>query len=226
MWDFCEPSATVSTMTLPILYSFRRCPYAMRARLAIAYAGIQVELREVVLKNKPEAMLEASPKGTVPVLIQTDGSVIDESIDIMRWALDQHDPQDWTSPSCGSSHTVWIEGNDSHFKYWLDRYKYADRYPDHSAEWYRDQTHDWLSQLDTVLRESPWLHGDHMGFADAALLPFIRQFVMVDLDWFHQAPFGALRRWLDNWLAAPLFIGVMDKYSPWQPSDQPIYFPT
>lgn len=133
-------NSTISTkQTLPILYSFRRCPYAMRARLAIAYAVVAVELREIELRNKPQAMLLISPKGTVPVLQLENGKVLDESLAIMLWALQQNDPEHWLKVSCLANAKALIRRNDEQFKYYLDRYKYADRYPAYSELYYRQQ---------------------------------------------------------------------------------------
>ncbi len=208
--------------TLPILYSFRRCPYAIRARLALACAGVNVELREVLLRDKPQAMLDASPKGTVPVLVLPDDTVIDESVDIMHWALAQADPEHWLAPPYVGELTDWLARNDGPFKAALDKYKYADRHPEHSAEWYRDQALEYLAQLDSALSAQPWLHGDKPGFADAALFPFIRQFAMVDADWFTHCPYAAVRRWLNAWLEHPLFLSVMRKFTRWEPGQAPV----
>lgn len=212
--------------SLPILYSFRRCPYAIRARLTLAYAGIAVELREVLLRDKPQDMLAASPKGTVPVLVLSDGSVIDESLEIMHWALTVADPDDWLAAPCAGELQTWIDSNDGPFKTTLDKYKYADRHPEHPAEHYRDQAGDYLAGLDSVLTDSPWLHGEHMGFADVALFPFIRQFGMVDDSWFATCRYAALRRWLRVWLDHPRFLSVMQKYPRWEPDQTPVLFPT
>lgn len=144
----------------PILYTFRRCPYAIRARLAIGVSGVEVELREVDLRDKPQAMLDCSPKGTVPVLQLADGSVIDESLDIMRWALAINDPMGWCNET--SEALALIAQNDSSFKQNLDRYKYADRHPEHSAEYYRGQAELFLLLLDTRLAEQKYLMGNQV----------------------------------------------------------------
>jgi len=208
--------------TRPILYSFRRCPYAMRARLAIIRAGIAVELREVQLRNKPQAMLTASPKGTVPVLVLPNGAVIDESLDIMQWALAINDPQDWLS-SQTEVHAL-ISHNDGEFKYYLDRYKYADRYPEHSAEHYRNQGELFLTKLEALLQKTAFLLGQHFGLADAAIAPFIRQFAAVNSDWFSTAPYPALRTWLQDFLDSALFNDVMQQYQPWEPGMPAVTF--
>lgn len=206
--------------TFPVLYSFRRCPYAMRARLAIATAQIKVELREVELRNKPDALLLASPKGTVPVLQLGDGEVIDESLDIMIWALHQYDPEHWLE----SQTRQLIQWNDGAFKYYLDRYKYADRYPEHSKLAYRERGELFLAELEQRLNQRKYLCGDHFSLADAALLPFIRQFAAVDAGWFEMSPYPALKKWLYQFQSSRLFEAVMTKYLPWQPHDPVLFF--
>jgi len=204
----------------PILYSFRRCPYAIRARLAIAYAQQCVELREVVLKDKPADMLAISPKGTVPVL-QLPDRIIDESRDVMLWDLEKNDPesllQDGKLPETTSK---LFDENDQDFKHWLDRYKYADRYPEHSAEHYRRSGEAFLAKLETFLSENPYLCGQRVSITDIGIMPFVRQFAMVDKAWFDQAPYPALRNWLYAWLEAPKFKAIMQKYAQWQPGTE------
>ncbi|WAR46878.1 glutathione S-transferase [Methylomonas rapida] len=208
---------------LPILYSFRRCPYAMRARLVIAYAGIAVELREVQLKNKPQAMLEASPKGTVPVLVLPSSEVIDESLDIMSWALGLNDPDHWLETQ--SQAQSLIRRNDGEFKYYLDRYKYADRYPEHPIEYYRTHGELFLAELEQRLERNACLSGPRFGLADAAIAPFIRQFAAVDRDWFASSAYPALRGWLQNFLDSPLLAQAMHTYQPWSKNDEAVLFP-
>lgn len=198
---------------LPILYSFRRCPYAIRARLAIAYTGIPVEIREVHLKHKPEHMLAISPKGTVPVLQLPDGTVIDESLDIMRWALAQHDPEQWLD--VGQDAETLIQWNDGDFKYSLDRYKYADRYPEFPASYYRSQGEKFLAALESKLSQKPYLGGSHFSMVDAAIFPFIRQFAAVDTQWFVSSGYQHLNNWLDGLVLSDLFVSVMVKYPTW-----------
>ena len=198
---------------LPILYSFRRCPYAIRARLAIAYTGIPVEIREVHLKHKPEHMLAISPKGTVPVLQLPDSTVIDESLDIMRWALAQNDPEHWLD-AVGDAERL-IEWNDGDFKYYLDRYKYADRYPEYPASYYRSQGELFLAALESKLSQNPHLGGRHFSMADAAIFPFIRQFAAVDSQWFVSSGYPYLIHWLDGLVLSDLFLSVMVKYPTW-----------
>lgn len=204
--------------TLPILYSFRRCPYAMRARLAVAHSGVMVELREIELKNKPESMLIASPKGTVPVLVLEDGRVIDESLDIMHWALQENDPSNWLASLAYEPVRLLIVWNDSEFKQSLDRYKYADRYPEYPQIYYRQQGERFLSELESCLTKAEYLAGSDFGMADAAIVPFIRQFAAVNKDWFEQAAYPKTRQWLHRFLSSALFNAVMAKYQPWKPN--------
>ncbi|RRJ83507.1 glutathione S-transferase [Aestuariirhabdus litorea] len=210
---------------LPILYSFRRCPYAMRARLALAASGQAVELREVVLRDKPEALRVISPKATVPVLQLADGRVLEESLDIMRWALGCSDPEGWLpEPMRASEVDGLIARNDREFKPWLDRYKYADRYPERSASDYRAEGERFLTGLEQRLSARAALAGAGWGLADAAILPFVRQFALVDRPWFDQAPYPALRHWLDQGIASRRFQSIMTKYPPWREGDAPTLF--
>ncbi len=202
-------------MTLPILYSFRRCPYAMRARLAIASAGLQVELREIVLRDKAPALLAASPKATVPVLVLPD-RVLEESYDIMRWALERADPEGWLAGQDASL----IAACDGAFKTALDGYKYG---KDAAAA--REAASGFLRGLDDVLADQPFLSGQKNGLADMATITFIRQFANVDRAWFDQQSWPHLRAWLDNFLASPRFAAMMQKYPKWQQGDAPTLFP-
>ncbi|MEI7049271.1 Glutathione S-transferase [Pseudomonas sp. LAMO17WK12:I6] len=191
------------------LYSFRRCPYAMRARMALRYSGVPVEIVEVSLKAKPAAMLAISPKGTVPVL-DADGQVIDESLEIMRWALAQHDPDDWLLGGDSRIAGV-IEANDQGFKVHLNRYKYAERYPEQPMEVYRAEGALFLQRLDGLLEGRDYLLSDHLSLADVALLPFVRQFAHVDREWFAQTPYVRLQAWLQGFLESELFTAIMKK---------------
>ena len=201
---------------LPILYSFRRCPFAIRARMAIHYAGIEVELREVQLWNKPQAMLAVSAKATVPVLVLSNGEVIDESIDIMRWALDHNDPDQWWLKTLSGASQELVRQCDFDFKIHLDHYKYADRFPENPASYYRQQAEGFLLELEQKLAKHPYLLGRQLTLADIAIFPFIRQFAMVDKPWFDQAPYPGLQKWLQGLLGSVLFSSVMTKYPPWQ----------
>jgi glutathione S-transferase len=200
---------------LPILYSFRRCPYAIRARMAIAYASINLEVREVSLANKPSEMTQISPKGTVPVL-QLDNRIIDESIEVMAWALEQSDPGNWLAIGLKQQQQSLIEENDNSFKAYLDKYKYWDRFPEQSQQAYRGQAEQFISRLDKNLSEHRYLLGDKICMADIAIFPFIRQFAFVDKDWFDQTNHLGLQRWLSEILDSPLFTQVMKKHSVWQ----------
>ncbi len=200
----------------PVLYSFRRCPYAMRARLALAAAGITVEIREILLRDKPPSLLEASPKATVPVLL-LPARVIDESYDIMLWALAKADPEGWLA----GRDDALIAALDGPFKAALDRYKYGKD----DVEAARETASAFLQQLDTTLKGQPALSGAELGLADMASLTFVRQFANVDRPWFDSQPWPHLRAWLDNFLASPRFAAIMRKYPAWQSGDPATLFP-
>lgn len=216
-----------SELTLPILYSFRRCPYAMRARMALKYSGIAVHLREVVLRDKPLALLECSAKGTVPVLVLPDSPVIDESRDIMLWALKINDPEQWLpreNDDLCSLVKQLLDANDFDFKNNLDRYKYSDRYPEQTAEYYRTQGEHFLAILESKLNSHQFLMSDKISLADIGIFPFIRQFANVDCDWFDQSPYPQLQAWLDYFIYSEIFKTVMEKYPPWEENSEPIIF--
>jgi glutathione S-transferase len=211
----------------PVLYSFRRCPYAMRARMALYSSGIVCELREVVLRNKPETMLALSPKGTVPVLLTCEGKVIDESLDIMLWALRQNDPEDWLSPQHGSLEGMLalIERNDFEFKDHLDRYKYPVRYEGVDTVQERTKGELFLQDLEQHLSKNSCLFGAKLSLADFAIAPFVRQFANVDKSWFDQTPYTGVQDWLNAFLCDEHFTVVMDKYAPWKEGDSPVFIP-
>ncbi|WP_228408647.1 glutathione S-transferase [Profundibacter amoris] len=201
-------------MTTPILYSFRRCPYAMRARLALASAGIPCELREILLRDKAPELLQSSPKGTVPVLV-TDTEVIDESLDIMLCALGRNDPEGWLDmPDTGLE---LIARSDSEFKPNLDAYKYKD---DTAA---RTRAATFLHELDARL--SPNLFGARPKLADMAILTFVRQFAFVDKPWFDAQDWPNLSNWLQDFITSSRFATIMQKYPKWQAGDSPTLFP-
>ncbi|PUA97187.1 glutathione S-transferase [Acidovorax sp. 107] len=212
---------------LPILYSFRRCPYAMRARLALAVSGQACELREVVLKNKPQGLLLASPKGTVPVLVLPSGQVLEQSLDIMLWALAQHDPEGWLNPSNGTvaDMLALIAECDGPFKQALDRCKYPGRYPDADAALARAQAVDWLQTLESRLTECTGLFGDRATLADMAIAPFVRQFAGIDAAWWSAQPWPRLQAWLAQWQSNPLFDHVMPKLPAWLDGTEGVLFP-
>ena len=211
-------------MTPPVLYSFRRCPYAMRARMALWVAGVTVTLREVKLAAKPPALIAASPKGTVPVLVladgPNDGSVIDQSLDIMRWALGQNDPEGWLA----GEDAGLIAANDGPFKHHLDRAKYPGRYEEENGTDHRAAALALLAPLEARLADAPYLCGDARSLTDIALLPFIRQFAAIDPAWFAAQPCPRLQGWLDGMLASDLFAAVMPKFAPWAEGDAPVLF--
>lgn len=214
-------------MILPTLYSFRRCPYAMRARLGLYFAQTSVNLREIVLKHKPEAMLQASPKGTVPVLILANGVVLEESLEIMQWALKQHDPHNLLQHDDKSRYAqdlALINQNDHVFKSWLDKYKYADRFPEHSQQYYREQAAVFILQLDKLLAQHPQLTGQQISIADLAIYPFVRQFAHVDKTWFEQSQYQHVQRWLAQHLHSAAFTAIMQKYPTWLASQQSFLF--
>lgn len=204
-------SSRSPTLTDPILYSFRRCPYAIRARLALAVSGIAVEHREVKLRDKPAEMLAASPKGTVPVLVLPDGAVIDESIDIMRWALATNDPEDWLA---GDDPTL-IAANDGAFKGHVDRYKYPERYPADGVD-HRAAGLAILEGLEARLGARAYLTGERFSLADAAILPFVRQFAAVDRDWFAAQDLPRVQAWLAAFVGSALFERVMAVREVWK----------
>lgn len=215
-------------MSYPVLYSFRRCPYAMRARLAIAASAQTCQLREIVLRNKPAAMLAASPKGTVPVLILPDGQVIEQSLDIMLWALRQNDPQAWLAPAGRSlaSMLALIEACEVNFKCHLDRYKYPQRYDLEDGLQHRQRAAEWLMTLEQTLSCTPYLSGTHCALADMAIVPFVRQFAHTDFAWFETQAWPHVLRWLENWKQSDLFARVMNKYAPWEEGQAAVLFPT
>jgi len=211
----------------PILYSFRRCPYAMRARLALAAADITVSLREVVLKDKPLALRSISTKATVPVLQLPDHTVIDESLDIVLWALEQNDADGWLDYSATLRHEMaaLVQANDGDFKHHLDRYKYADRFPKDDASQALPGCEHFLAGLEHRLAHSAYLFGDRLSYADMVIVPFVRQFAHADRQAFDRMPYPRLRQWLDGLMQADLFLSVMTKYKAWQPQDPELLWP-
>lgn len=203
---------------LPVLYSFRRCPYAMRARLAIVSAGLRCELREIQLRHKPQALLSASPKGTVPVLILPGGQVLDESLDIMLHALRWHDPDGWLNPDPGSLDQMLalIARNDQHFKPALDRCKYHERYPQQELAQAQQEAAQWFTDLNKQLTPTGHLFGQRPSLADMALLPFARQFAHIDQPTWQARPWPHVHAWLQRWLDSALFAHIMEKPPSWQ----------
>jgi glutathione S-transferase len=215
--------------SLPVLYSFRRCPYAIRARMAIAASEIRVALREVALREKPQELLAASPKGTVPVLVLPQGEVIEESLEVMDWALSLNDPQGWLLLEDEARRQYakkLIEENDSFFKPTLDGYKYPEQHPDRSAMAHREQGEIFLEKLNHRLTEADYLVGPRASLADIAIFPFVRQFAQVDRDWFDEARYQRLKIWLDAFVDSELFRRVMIKVDPWVPGSPVLSFPS
>jgi glutathione S-transferase len=198
----------------PILYSFRRCPYAMRARMALLAAGVRFELREVILRDKPMEMLALSPKGTVPVLVLPGGRVIEESLDIMHWALAQHDPLGWLN----GSDAALIAQNDGAFKYHLDRTKYPDRHGSDTLA-HRAEALRILDGLEARLARNAYLCGPAQTLSDVALFPFIRQFAAIDAGWFAALPLPRLQDWLARHSTSPLFDAAMIRLPQWRAGD-------
>ena len=208
-------------MNAPCLYSFRRCPYAIRARMTLAYSAIRVEIREIKLSNMPQEFLDLSPKATVPVLRLSDGTLFEQSLDIMHWALSVADPQQWLVDDSESQEL--IRQNDEDFKPLLDAYKYADRFPRLSQLEHRNGAESFLRQLEDKLCQHPFLVSKRMTITDVAIMPFIRQLAGVEPKWFEQCEYSGVRRWLNQQIDSELFKSVMSKFAFWQPGDNTIY---
>tara|TARA_B100000945_G_scaffold316290_1_gene316919 strand:+ start:145 stop:723 length:579 start_codon:yes stop_codon:yes gene_type:complete len=187
--------------------------------MALSYAKIKVELREISLKLRPAELYSISPKGTVPVLVLQSGKVIDQSLDIMMWALDISDSDGWIENDL-SLQMQMISYNDNDFKKWLDRYKYHDRYPDNDMAFYRDKCSYFLNRYDKILASQNYLITNKISIGDIAIFPFVRQLANVDMHWFKKE-FVNLSLWLDNFLNSNLFNSVMEKYSIWNPDNEP-----
>ena len=213
-----------SKNNLPILYSFRRCPYAMRARMAIHISDQRCELREVLLRDKPPSMLQYSAKGTVPVLILQDGKVIDESLDVIDWALNLNDPDDWQRSKDTKKTKELIKINDGEFKYHLDRYKYSKRYDNEDPEFHRKKCLKFIESVNNELNNSKYIFDDNISYADIVLLPFIRQFRIADIEWFDSLPYNNLKKWLSGFLDSTLLNSIMKKYDLWKEGDKSIVF--
>ena len=209
---------------LPILYSFRRCPYAMRARMAIHISSQKCEIREVLLKDKPPSMLEYSSKGTVPVLVLQSGEVIDESLDVIDWALNLNDPDNWQRSKDNEKTKELIKINDGEFKYHLDRYKYSKRYDNEDPEFHRKKCLSFIEKVNSELQNSKYIFDDAISYIDISLLPFIRQFRIADNEWFDELPYENVKSWLSNFLNSELLESIMSKYDLWKEGDEVTIF--
>ena len=204
-------------MVHPILYSFRRCPYAIRARMVLSYMEVSVDLREVLLNERPQSLYKISSKGTVPVLLLNDGKVFDESLDIMLWAIEQGEQKLYEDKL--NEQNQLIKYNDTKFKYWLDKYKYHVRYLEHSRDYYQRKCSKTLAEYDMMLRGNAYFMGDRIRLADIAIFPFIRQCANVDQNWFNNK-YPNLNQWLEIWKESRLFKSVMMKYNQWRLGDE------
>ena len=207
---------------IPILFSFRRCPYAMRARIAIKLCGLECEIRETSLKLKSKEFLKLSPKGTVPVLVLPGNKIIEESIDIVHWAISTNDPYNLKleNPNIYNRDIQLIKIFDNEFKYHLDRYKYDNRYKDVNKEEHKYKARDLLVNLNNVLNKKEWLNGDEISISDISILPFVRQYRIADIKWFdNQLELPYINRWLDNFLNSKILHDVMKKYKIWEITD-------
>ncbi|MEL8056156.1 MAG: glutathione S-transferase [Pseudomonadota bacterium] len=229
MMSSCSPEnvpdlSSLGRDKLPILYSFRRCPYAMRARMALDVAGVKCRLREVVLRDKPKEMLLISPKGTVPVLQRVDGTVLEESRDVMLWALRENDPESWLNVDMEAAIAL-IDECDGPFKHALDRYKYPNRYDLPDRLEHRERGLVYLRTLNDRLSVTKGLIKDTFCLPDAAISPFVRQFANTDRDWFGNITLPHLKHWLSEIIEGPLFARIMQKYPQWQTGDEEPIFP-
>jgi glutathione S-transferase len=220
-------TAPALPIPLSILYSFRRCPYAMRARLALLASGVRCELREVVLRDKPPELLAASPKGTVPVLITPDGQVIDQSLDIMLWALRQNDPAHWLPAEAATLEVgmALLARCDGEFKHHLDRYKYPQRYDGADKLSSRAAAAFFVADLEAKLVQNHYLFSSYSSIFDAGIVPFVRQFAHVNAVWFAAQPWPRVQAWLAAFEASDAFKRAMLLVPPWLPSVPATVFP-
>jgi len=214
-------------MSHPILYSLRQCPYAMRARLGLLLAQQSVILRDIVMTSIPDEMFAASAKGEVPVLVFDDGKVIDESLDIMLWALKENDPRNLLysqNETMLSNMLALIERSDHEFVEALNKYKAASRYHDDNLDEYRQLCEPFIKNLEHKLTKHNFIMGEQASLVDYAILPFIRQFSRVDKKWYQQAPYPKLRAWLERHYQNPIFSKAMKKYPQWLETKEVIVF--
>lgn len=209
----------------PVLYSFRRCPYCIRAHMALKNTGLKIELREVKLGDFPEQALKVSPKATVPILVLPDNTIIDESWDIVKWALIQNDPDNWLGENSRflPGAEMLVETNDFSFKNDLDHYKYSDRYPEHSQLYYRQSCEIFIEELEGMLRVNNFLLDEQLSLADISVFPFIRQFSLVDKNWFDKSHYEKVKKWLDDLVGSDIFQSAFQKQGIWKPDGSAIY---
>ena len=210
----------------PILFSFRRCPYAMRARLAIKLCDLKCEIREISLKSKNELFLKLSPKGTVPVLVLQDDSIIEESLEIIEWAISKQDPLNLMAKNQNiyKEDINLIKKIDNEFKFHLDRYKYSSRYKDASANEHKLKARDILVDLNSILGNKKWLRGDKPTLSDISILPFVRQYRIADIEWFDEKlDLPNIKNWVHNFINSSMFINIMTKNKIWETNDPITY---
>ena len=209
----------------PILYTFRRCPYAMRARFAIRSSKIKVEVREIKLQEKPSEFLKSSPKGTVPVLITKSGQVLEESLDIINWALNINDPDKWLGKGKLQDREIknLLDELEIKFKTNLDKYKYPSRFSGVDQFFHRDKNLCFLKKLNCYLENNKSLNCEHLSLLDYTIFPFVRQFRNVDQDWFDKLNFIFLNKWINQIIDSKDFSSIMKKFKKWEPNDVPIY---
>ena len=214
-----------TNLKYPILYTFRRCPYAMRARFAIRSSKIKVEIREIKLKEKPSEFLNLSPKGTVPVLITNSGEVLEESLDIIYWALNKNDPHKWLAKGKLENQDIikLLDDLENKFKPNLDKYKYPSRFSGVDQYFHRDKNLCFLKKLNSYLENNKSLNCEHLSLLDYAIFPFVRQFRNVDQEWFENLNFIFLNKWINQIIDSQDFLSIMNKFKKWEPSDIPIY---
>ena len=210
----------------PTLYSFRRCPYAMRARLALRLCKIECIIREISLKAKNTEFLRVSPKATVPVLVLPNGEVLEESLDIIYWSLEQNDPSKLkVNNQLGRKTSKLIELFDTEFKFHLDRYKYSSRYNIQNSQVHRDKAREILFQINTMLEGKSYMGGKNISFLDISILPFVRQFRIADMKWFdNNLGLDNVNKWLNIFLNSDLLASIMTKYKVWEIDDPVTFF--
>jgi len=210
----------------PTLYSFRRCPYAMRARLALRLCKIECIIREISLKAKNTEFLRVSPKATVPVLVLPNGEVLEESLDIIYWSLEQNDPSKLkVNNQLGRKTSKLIELFDTEFKFHLDRYKYSSRYNIQNSQVHRDKAREILVQINTMLEGKSYIGGKNISCLDISILPFVRQFRIADMKWFdNNLGLDNVNKWLNIFLNSDLLASIMTKYRVWEIDDPVTFF--